>query len=284
MKGIRFSSDPVFDASVKMLIIAPAGARFEAATIGDHMYGTAKWRFAEPPLQHRAPRRVPRELIETPAFRYRALDIEWSVFLDDIFETMDFVFFFNFETRILHEVSHEALLEQNPDNYAFTFLEIESLQPQPVRSQTMADDRVTAAVTMLNQLKEAGWSMAAISKASGVNQITLGNIKNGKATRITDKVFLRIEGFKKQVDAGGTAPAKSAADAPKAAPKAAPAKTGKPRGPKPGAKKAAAAPASLINPNYVSVDLTQLQGMIDGLIVNFADAIERLKDVKKMLK
>ena len=148
----------------------------------------------------------------------------------------------------------------------------------------MADDRVTAAVTMLNQLKETGWSMAAISKASGVNQITLGNIKNGKATRITDKVFQRIEGFKKQVDAGGAAPAKAAADAPKAAPKAAPAKAGKPRGPKPGAKKAAAAPASLINPNYVSVDLTQLQGMIDGLIVNFADAIERLKDVKKMLK
>jgi hypothetical protein len=134
----------------------------------------------------------------------------------------------------------------------------------------------------------AGWSASAISKESGVNQITLSNIKNNKASRLTDKVFDRLRDFKSKVDAGEIvkAPSKNAST-PSAgvAPKKAKRTATKSRKATAGNKADArpAADSSLINTNYVPVDIVKLQTVIDGLIANFSDAIEEMKNIRRMI-
>ncbi len=278
MKGIIFSGDPLFGDDVKLLVLSPAGVRYDAQQLGDHFYGSGTWDFVTPPMRRRAPRRVPQELLATPLFRFPSVGMEWSDFLEDIYDSVDFVLFLNHETGQLHEVSQASLTERRPENFAFTFFDISRKQHLNARRNIMGDDKLGAAAGILAALMADGWSVAAIAKESGVNQITLGNIKNRKAGRITDKVFERIEAFRERAASGDVQkPSRGRSSAPAAA------QTRKTAAP---VKKAQVAQSSmsLINTDYVSVDITQLQSVIDRLIGNFSDAISELESIRGMLR
>ena len=94
---------------------------------------------------------------------------------------------------------------------------------------------------------EKDMSLRQIALQSGINYVTLRNIKTGKSKRITDSVKDRFETFKKQFDPNRfvSDKAPTAATAPTAAvPSEAPKKRGRKPGPKPGAKKKSAKAAA----------------------------------------
>jgi transcriptional regulator with XRE-family HTH domain len=66
----------------------------------------------------------------------------------------------------------------------------------------MNEDNLSLSLKYLRDMMAKGWSASAIAGQSGINQITVGNIKNGKASRVTDKVFQKIAELKKRIDAG----------------------------------------------------------------------------------
>lgn len=87
---------------------------------------------------------------------------------------------------------------------------------------------------------EKDMSLRQIALQSGINYVTLRNIKSGKSKRITDSVKDRFEAFKKQFDPNRFVSDKAAttATAPAAAaPSTTTKKRGRKPGPKPGAKK-----------------------------------------------
>lgn len=162
----------------------------------------------------------------------------------------------------------------------------------------MAQDKLELVTQHLTHLLEKGWTVAAISREAGVNQITLGNIKNHKPSRVTDKVYQRIADFRARVDQGAATPPsrgrKSAAKTTK--PSTGAASTGaastrtaapssSPRA-KAGSAKAAGAPGegNIINTNYVPVNAAQLQGVIDRLIENFSSAISELESIRAQIR
>ncbi|MBN1446449.1 MAG: hypothetical protein JXA28_00860 [Bacteroidetes bacterium] len=54
---------------------------------------------------------------------------------------------------------------------------------------------VERAHEMIHDLRRAGISGQKIAKGSGVNPVTIGQIRNGKSGRITEKIFDRIWDF-----------------------------------------------------------------------------------------
>ncbi len=66
----------------------------------------------------------------------------------------------------------------------------------------MSEDNLSLSMQYLRDMIAKGWTASAIASQSGINQITVANIKNGKASRVTDKVFTKIAALKKRVDAG----------------------------------------------------------------------------------
>jgi hypothetical protein len=167
----------------------------------------------------------------------------------------------------------------------------------------MSEDNLTRTIRNIQAIIAKGWTAAAIAKQSDVNQITVGNIKNGKASRVTDKVHDKIAALKQRVDSGsaeapkrGRKPAVGTAQTPnqntsrakpgiKSAPPTTthiPSRTVRNTDPKP------TAPTSgiegMINTNYVPVDIVRLQAMIDRLIDSFGGAIDELEQIKSQLK
>jgi len=161
----------------------------------------------------------------------------------------------------------------------------------------MTQDKLELVTQHIAHLLEQGWTVAAISRESGVNQITLGNIKNKKPSRVTDKVYQRIADFRARVDQGGVTPpsrgrkpgkasAQTAVTAKSAVRPAvsATAPASAPRAKKGAAKTAAASEGDIINTNYVPVNAAQLQGVIDRLIENFSAAISELESIRAQIK
>ncbi|MBN1447652.1 MAG: hypothetical protein JXA28_06955 [Bacteroidetes bacterium] len=316
-------------------MLSPPGFAFDLQALCSHLYGNGNWQLPEQPFADAALRTIPRALLSSRGFRFIAIDAEWEDFLHEVFETVDFVFFYHPETMKFHEVSEGNLLHQNPFSYAFTFLEIQSTLPpdtfaqKPVeapqippsienadipslhttssiqslsqRIAPMSDDKLDLAIQHVHTLLENGWTATAISNASGINQMTLGKIKNESAKRITDKVYQRIADLKAKVDAGQVEPPtrgrKSAAkktskagakvtSLPRAAGKSDDTAVARPaaRGPKPMGRPGKQHYSGIINTNYVPVDISQLQGVIDRLIANFSGAIDELESIKRELK
>lgn len=163
----------------------------------------------------------------------------------------------------------------------------------------MTENKLSLTMRMLEEMIARGWSAAAIAKLSGVNQITVGNIKNGKASRVTDKVHDRIAGLKARIDAGEVETPrrgrKSAGSGSTALPGKTETKTVKRDSKAPGTtaprptaarKKTETADdlSGMINRQYVPVDIAKLQGMIDQLIARFTDAANELEAIKAKLK
>ncbi|MBE0645250.1 MAG: helix-turn-helix transcriptional regulator [Bacteroidetes bacterium] len=163
----------------------------------------------------------------------------------------------------------------------------------------MSEDRLALTIRSLEHMIARGWTAAAIAEQSGVNQLTVGNIKNGKASRITDKVFNKIAAFRLKVDAGtvlppvrGRKPGRPAGAATAVPPiKGKTPQQGK-SVPQPAQGKAKTPPRrsdglsikGMISTDYVPVDIAQLQALIDGLIARFAGAIEELEQIKRQLQ
>ena len=157
----------------------------------------------------------------------------------------------------------------------------------------MTQDKLELVTQHVSDLIEAGWSVSAISRESGVNQITLGNIKNRKAQRVTDKVYQRVADFRARVDAGAIDPPKRGRrTADPVAPQGAAVKrepaTVTPAATAPAARRRSASkPAmtgSFISTDHVPVDAQQLQAVIDRLIDNFSAAIGELEQIRRQLK
>jgi hypothetical protein len=288
MKGITFTGEPVYGDSVSLLVLSAPGMQYNPGMLAKHFYGSADWDFITPPLQKRTPLRIPPELLTSDRFRYPAEGLEWKEFVEDVYDSVDFVLFYSHENGTFYEVSQSVLAERDPVNYAFAFFDITLTTPSVTRSTPMSDDNFTQAAQILKEMLGAGWSASAISQESGVNPITLSNIKNNKASRLTDRVFDRLRDFKTKVDSGELVkPSSRGASTPSAgvAPKKAK-KTATTSRKATAGNKAVARPAadsSLINTNYVPVDIVKLQTVIDGLIANFSDAIEEMKNIRRMI-
>lgn len=169
----------------------------------------------------------------------------------------------------------------------------------------MNEDNLTRTIRDIKAMMEMGWTAAAIAKEGDVNQITVGNIKNGKASRVSDKVCNKMADLRKRVESGsveapkrgrkpasGTAVPGKAMSAPQATRKAAASpktSAASTPGTRTTASRGTASPAAasmdgMINTNYVPVDIVRLQGMIDRLIGSFAGAIDELEQIKSQLK
>lgn len=290
MKGIVFSSEPFFGSRIRLLILTAPGVTYPAEALGSHFYGNGKWRPAKEPFPGFSKGIVSPELFLETGFRFTSVGASWEQFLDETYDHVDFVLFYNAETRKFHEVSKGNLLHQNPLFYAYSFMEIEQNNPptEPTRSDTMPQDNLKTTIDTIHTLLAAGWTVSAISREAGVNQITLANIRHEKATRISDKVYQRIADFKTRVDAGQVQPAtkgRKAAKASTAAPAKPKAPAAKPAA-RPAAKsgKQAGTASAIINTNYVPVNITELQSVIDRLIANFSGAIAELESLKKQIK
>lgn len=149
----------------------------------------------------------------------------------------------------------------------------------------MTDDRITVISRTLQEMIDAGWTAAAIAKQSDVNQITVGNLKNGKGSRVTDKVFDKIMALKHQFDAGEIdAPTRKRKGAnSSSAPSVKPRVTAE-RGKNVSAAQAPSDFRGMINTQYVPVDVERLLGMIDALISRFSGAIDELESIKSQLR
>lgn len=154
-----------------------------------------------------------------------------------------------------------------------------------------------AAQKMIADLLIAGFSGVKISKGTGVNQITIGNLRNGKNSRVTEAVYDKIWDFwsenvppKEELEkiraekAAVQEPSEtSAPDAPKPKrkyTKRSATKTGK----KAGSKSGFPSTEGFINRNYVPVDLTALHTTIDRLISRFAESLKELEAIRKQIK
>ena len=71
-----------------------------------------------------------------------------------------------------------------------------------IPEDTMTEDKVAQTMNTLKILIEKGWTASAIAKESGINPLTIGNIKNGKSKGISDRVFSSIYGLRENFEAG----------------------------------------------------------------------------------
>lgn len=158
----------------------------------------------------------------------------------------------------------------------------------------MSEDRLAATRAHITEMIENGWSASAIASQSGISPITVGNLRSGKAQRVTEQVSSKIATLRARIAngeverprrgrktaAGGDAPASGLPGKKAARPATG---TGKPaRGATTGSP--AADFGDMISTRYVPVDIGKLQEMIDRLIARFTAAAEELDTIKSQLK
>jgi len=267
--SVHFLNDPEFKNSIILFILSPPGITYDYADIGRSLFGKTEWR-AEAIL-------VP-GLADRNGFRFSDIPVHWEDFLALSFRSADHALLYIPGKKSFHEVTKAHLLQQNPDMFSFSFYRFQINTPTTKANSDMATDKLAKATGVLNDLLAAGWSGAAVSKVSGINQVTIGSIKNGKSSRISDKVYSKIMALKDSPAPAGTRARKAPTSAAEKT-VAAPAKK------KSAAKKQPASPVSgsMINPNYVPVDIVQLRGVVDSLIGQFESALEELQNIKKQI-
>jgi hypothetical protein len=162
----------------------------------------------------------------------------------------------------------------------------------------MSEKTVKKAQMMVHDLLLLGFSGVKISDGAGVNQVTIGSIRNGKSQRISEKVFDRIWDFWSE-----HAPPKEELEKLRAE------KSAKLKSPQPTKMQASTAPTSptasqpkpkrkytkrvstkpveagsFISRQYVPVDLTVLRNTIDNLIAQFSEAVAELESIREQIK
>ncbi|MBR9977423.1 MAG: hypothetical protein KFH87_04990 [Bacteroidetes bacterium] len=161
----------------------------------------------------------------------------------------------------------------------------------------MSDANLELARKHISEMMEQGWTAAAIAREGGLSPITLGNIKNGKATRVTDKVLNRLTDLRERIASGAITATTKRPGRPKASAagtagtKTPDRRPGRPPAVTNSGKKQPASTATgssitdgMINTDFVPVDIVKLQQMIDLLIERFSGAIDELEGIKSQLK
>lgn len=158
----------------------------------------------------------------------------------------------------------------------------------------MSEDRLAETRAQITEMIAKGWSASAIASLSGISPITVGNLRGGKAQRVTEQVSKKIAALRARIENGeiempkrgrkaATAGSTLTPGVPGKAPLRLATKAGKPaRGSKPPAPTAEF--HDMISTRYVPVDIEKLQGMIDRLIARFTAAAEELEAIKSQLK
>jgi hypothetical protein len=267
---VNLLSEPDYGNTLFLFVLSPPGVKYDHTDIGKNLYGKKGWS-AESLL-------IP-GLAKKNGFRFIDIPLLWHDFLALAFQSTDHALLFIPGKQSFHEVTKEHLLPQNPDMFSFSFYKFHCDTHRQEEAPVMAIGKLAEATHVLQSLLASGWSGAAISKVSGINQVTIGSIKNEKSSRISDKVYAKIMALKDTKNPAGTRTTKSTSvAAPMPAVKSEKSK-------KPGPKKKVAVPTSgsFINPNYVPVDIVQLRGVIDSLIAQFDGALQELQHIKKQI-
>lgn len=297
MKSIVFQHPRIIGSHVSVLVLAPLGSRYHSSDAGAAIFGSREWTLVNPPLSGKAPSAIPRYLIGTGSFSFDAIPGSWQEFLDSIYGSVDMVLFYSGMGEQFYEMPRQNLELRKPEKYTYSFFEFQAIPHIPQKEEIqMANDNVTTAFNAVHSLLSAGWTAAAISTASGVNPITIGSIKNSKSKRVTNKVLSKLLDVKSKADQNLITPpprkrkataavAAKPAPTPRAKPGPKPkAKPGPKSKAKPGPKSRTSAGGSIINTNYVPVNVAQLQAAIDSMIKNFSGAIADLEAIRKQLK
>lgn len=162
---------------------------------------------------------------------------------------------------------------------------------------------VERAQQMIRDLLRAGFSGKDISQGSGVNPNTIGSLRNGKSTRVTDKVFDRIWDYwsehappkddNRPPDEEETPVAiknKSISEAArKSLRKAAEGTNGDAvaktkEAPAPRQRHPEASSGSFVSRQHVPVDISALTAVIRRLVSRFEDAKRELEEIRKEIQ
>lgn len=285
---ISFLSDPKYGKSVVLFMLSPAGVLVDTSVIGKNLYGRLSFEAEPITIPGLAPRN---------GFRFSEIAVHWADFLEFSFSHADHVLIFVPGKQKYLEITKERLLEQNPDLYSFWFYRITceeyvAEEPESAYSLTQASipesasgpalapastsasvpthDRLQDVQDALSALNDAGWSYNAIAKASVVNAVTIYNIKSGKQSTVSDRVYEAIIQLKSDFDAGRvekpTRKRRAASRLTKSSTKQRK-KTDKP----------AQKPSE---PRYVAVDAQKLDDLIDLLIHTLQEGVDELEKMK----
>lgn len=284
---ISFFKDPDYGKSVVLFVLSPAGISIDTSDIGNNLFGKLDFEVKDITVPEFAPR---------SGFRFSEISLLWNDFLDISFSHADHVLVFVPGKHRFQEISKESVLQQNPDLYSFSFFrftceEYTGVEPEPALTsssdippaptpvlapastpaQTLdptpapASERLKDVQNVLKMLNGEGWSINAIATASGINAVTIYNIKGGRQSTVSDRVFDAITQLKEDFEAGriGKPTRKTRTATPKH--KSSPA----------GQKSAPIPPASL----YVAVDAQKLDDLLSRLIGTLQGAIDDLKEL-----
>lgn len=165
-----------------------------------------------------------------------------------------------------------------------------------IAGNSMSEKTVEKAQQMIQDLLLAGYSGVKISEGSGVNQVTIGALKNGKSQRVTEKVFDRLWDYwsenvppkekleQLRAEKGQSTGRKKASEK---APASESAQTASAKPKRKYTKRSVSETPStegFINRNYVPVDLNALNTTIDKLISQFSDTLKELEAIRKQIK
>jgi transcriptional regulator with XRE-family HTH domain len=169
----------------------------------------------------------------------------------------------------------------------------------------MTEKTVEKARQMIHDLLILGFSGAKIAKGTGITEMTISSIKNGKSQRVSEKVFDKLWNFFDE-----TAPPRAemerirsekapATEAPNVPAKQSISGTAEPDAPKPKRKYTKRIGSSgeadsstkvtfpntegFINRQLVPVDLSALNNRIDHLIAQFSEALKQLHAIRKQI-
>lgn len=147
---------------------------------------------------------------------------------------------------------------------------------------------------MINDLLLAGFSGVKISEGSGINQLTISLLKNGKSKRITEKVYDRLWNFwdenlppddelqRLRTTSNATVQhaTKDSTTVETQNQAAAPTKRKYARR----TPVAASDATTLVNRNIVAIDKMALVSVLDSILSSFVEASNQLNDIRKMLR
>ena len=283
--SISFLRDPSYGSTLVLFVLSPPGIPFDTEEIGRNLYGKRPFTMDAITLPGMSPKN---------GFRFNDIALHWPDFLALAFQHCDHALFFIPGKQRFQEIRRESLLQQNPDLYAFSFYRItcESYVPEPAEEQPAArasapgpahgnadgKARFAEARKVLLTLIDAGWSANAVAKATDINPMTIGNIRNEKQDSVSQRVHDALLRLNADVAAGTATPtdgrrrngAKSAS--------VKPATTKPPTTAAPPSVNAAGSEA-----RYVAVDAALLDDLLARLMTTFTGAIEDLEQMKKLI-
>ena len=282
--SVSFLSEPQYGKSLVLFVLSPPGIPFDATEIARNLYGKREVTIDPITLPGLAPKN---------GFRFSDITLHWPDFLGLAFEHSDNALFYVPGKKKFQEIRRESLLQQNPDLYAFSFFRFhcpsyvapapeEEVRTPATASHTdepaAATDRLRSTRDALSALLEAGWSANAVAKTSGINPITIGNLRHDRQKSVTARVHDALLTLRKDFDAGTVAlPTRKKNGSVQT--KAASAATHPAPAPKPVRDTA----ASHAEPRYVAVDAARLDALLARLVDTFTDAVSELERMKKLI-